>query len=695
MNAWERFRFFLTGKAVLGTKVLPWQKNQPQYLQENYYDMARGGYQKNELVYACINEISRAVPEAPLRIYDAEYNELPDHPLRRLIERPNPFLTEFELWELTLMYMYLSGNAYWEKVRSRSGQVVELYPLRPDRVQIVPDDNKYISGYIYEIGGQKYPIDVDDIIHFKFNNPLDDFLGQSPLRAALRQVSVDNEATDYAKSLLENSAIPGVVITTQTTLDDEVTERLKKKWMQKFGKKKRGEPAFLQEGMDIKTVGMTMTDLAFPDLRSISETRICAVFQVPPILVGANTGLQRSTFANYEEARKSFWQETISPLLSRLAQVANRSLMTEFEKDSKNRAYFDTSDVSALQSIHNERWTRVDKAAVSGWITVNEARTEVGFAPVTSGDVFLRNFNTVPVPEGEPKDKEHMADEPEPPPEEEIKSSKVTPLVQKKKSIEDELQVISRAFKRIEFAETLYSEMLAIAEKEMRLQRQDFMRRFNSRTKIMEPQTMEELIAELKVLRQIWNTRLQEEAEPTLEKLIENAIEESKEKSDESAVAELTTVAAVAFIKEYAFTFADRVSETSEKLITDSLVKGQLEGLTIAEQRDKLLGMFSDWTNRAVRIARTEIVRASNAGAAFTYRVSGIQEMRWKASKDACPFCASLDGQVVATSGGNFLKTGDSLTVETDAGPKNFTNNYGNVGFPPLHPNCRCVVLPF
>ncbi|WP_206341757.1 phage portal protein [Streptomyces ureilyticus] len=65
--------------------------------------------------------------------------------------------------------------------------------------------------------------------------------------------------------------------------------------------------------MDVKVLGLNLDQLRFPDLRTISETRICAGFGVPPVLVGAKAGLDRSTFANYAEARRSFWEETIMP----------------------------------------------------------------------------------------------------------------------------------------------------------------------------------------------------------------------------------------------------------------------------------------------------------------------------------------------------------------------------------------------
>src|SRR5258708_12531177 len=69
--------------------------------------------------------------------------------------------------------------------------------------------------------------------------------------------------------------------------------------------------------MDVQSLGMSLRDLEFPDLRAFSESRICAALQVPPILVGAKVGLDRSTFTNYAEARKQLWEEGIFSLQRR------------------------------------------------------------------------------------------------------------------------------------------------------------------------------------------------------------------------------------------------------------------------------------------------------------------------------------------------------------------------------------------
>ena len=417
MGIYDRLKFAFTGRLPnrnqyeeksVGQMVLPWQQGQPQYMPHSYESYALNAYSKNELVFACINEKATSLPEATLRAYrrtkDGE-EEIPDHPLRQLMQKPNPFMTEFELMEMTVTYLDIAGNAFWEKGRSAAGRVVEIWPLRPDRVRIVPDNVKYISQYVYEIGGIWYPLDPDDVIHFKYFHPTDYFFGMSPLKAISRAVGTDNEATDFVQSMLQNNATPATVVTTQTAIDEALSTRLSRIWKKKFGGKNRGEPAILQAGMDVKSIGMNLRDLEFPDLRTVSETRICSGFGVPPILVGANAGLQRSTFSNYKEARESFWEETLSPLMVRLGGRVNLGMMPEYGSDSNVYCRFDTTNVRALQENENDKWSRATAAKKDGIITKNEARSVLGYKPVPDGDKFTEDEKPDPDQEEQNKNK--------------------------------------------------------------------------------------------------------------------------------------------------------------------------------------------------------------------------------------------------------------------------------------------------
>lgn len=366
----------------------------PEFPASTFLSHVGEGFDKSELVFRCVNEAASSLPEATLRVYDAlgrKGEPLQDHPLRRLLANPNPVLTEFELFEVASQHLDLAGIAVWEIVRDRVGRVVELWPLRPDKVRMHRNGRKISYGYV--VGSSVVPVEA---VCFRLPNPVDPLVGAPPMRAALRATAVDNEATSFVKSLLGNSAIPGVVVTMgelETVLDEEVTNRLTEKWMAKLGGKRRGRPVFLQTGMDVKQLGLNLKDLEFPDLRAVAETRICMAFETPPMLVGAKAGLDRATFNNMAEARKAFWQQKIKPRQRRMRDTIAAHLLPLVDPPGQGKRRvslrWDTSEVDALKESEEARWTRATEGFRAGGMTVNDWRAEVGLPDVPGGDVFL------------------------------------------------------------------------------------------------------------------------------------------------------------------------------------------------------------------------------------------------------------------------------------------------------------------
>jgi HK97 family phage portal protein len=380
------------------------------YPDASYSSSASNGYGRNELVYACIRERAENLPQSVLRVYPSEHGEaLDSHRLRKLIEQPNPVTNEFEFWELCVTYLDLAGNCYWLIVRARDGLPAELWPVRPDLVRIFPTRNPRVWNYGYvldpstaprSIAEEIVPVARQDIIHVKYPNPLDAYFGQPPLRPAARAVSLDNAATDFVDTLLRNYAVPGVVITTVEEVTQGAADRLKSRWRAAFSGTRKGEPAVLQKGMDVKPLGMNLRDLEFPDLRAISESRICAALDVPPILVGAKVGLDRSTFTNYREARAQLWEEAIFSLQRRFRDPVQTRLVPEFSGVGRQRVFtrWDNSDVIALQEAESARWERATNALARGGITINDFRRTVELDPVPGGDCFLMPAGVVPQP---------------------------------------------------------------------------------------------------------------------------------------------------------------------------------------------------------------------------------------------------------------------------------------------------------
>lgn len=370
----------------------------PVYPVPGFLSYANHGFGRNELVYACIMEKATSMPEAHLRVYgpDGMGDPLENHPLRMLLANPNPVVSEFELFELSVTHLDLAGMAAWEIVSDRSGRPAQIWPLRPDLIRFVVQPDGTVK-YWYDIGHGMVPL--GPVVLFKYPNPVDMYVGQPPLRPAVRAVALDNEATDFVTGLLQNRAVPGTVVTTQQEIDDATVKRLRARWNESFGGSRRGDVAFMQAGMDVKVLGLNLDQLEFPDLRSIDESRICMTLGVPPVLVGAKVGLDRSTFTNYGEARRSLWEETIMPLQRRFKDAIVRDLLPLVQPGPRPRrtsVRWDTSQVLALRDSETEIWTRATNALRAGAITVNMFLRMVSLPEQPGADVFLRPAGVIP-----------------------------------------------------------------------------------------------------------------------------------------------------------------------------------------------------------------------------------------------------------------------------------------------------------
>lgn len=371
--------------------------NSPIFPTGDYFSIAQQAFMRNELIAFGVGLIMSGVAKAPLRVYDRDENELNDHPLRELMRKPNPFMGETALMELTVMHHFLSGNAFWVKVRAANGRdVVELWPLRPDRMRIIPDKDTYIKGYIYEIAGTQYPLDTADVLHFKKPHPLYDYWGFSPLIPAMRRVAIDNEAADFLKVTLQNYGVPPLFITAQQVVSPDDAKRVHAQLDQRWAGRNRGKPQVLQQGMDVKTVGQSLADMVLPDLDEMSQRRVLMAIYVPPVLAG-----QEATFANYSEARQFMYQNAVMPLQSRIDDVVERDLLTpDFDPAGQLSAHFDVSEVPELEPVRSARRKDAIAAGAAGVIMLNEVRKVLGEEAAPDGDVYLRPISVVAVPAG-------------------------------------------------------------------------------------------------------------------------------------------------------------------------------------------------------------------------------------------------------------------------------------------------------
>jgi HK97 family phage portal protein len=182
----------------------------PVWTPRDYECLAREGFAKNPVAYRCVRMIAEAAASAPLVVFH-EGRRASDHPLARLLSRPNPEQGGPDLMEAFFGSLQVAGNAYLEA--SGLETPGELYALRPDRMKVVPGRQGWPEAYDYSVGGRSVRIarDADGwlpVLHLKLFHPADDYYGFSPLEAAAFAIDVHNASGAWNKALLDNAARP-------------------------------------------------------------------------------------------------------------------------------------------------------------------------------------------------------------------------------------------------------------------------------------------------------------------------------------------------------------------------------------------------------------------------------------------------------------------------------------------------------
>lgn len=394
----------LSQKVAAGAAIQTWQAGTPQYPQYSYERFARDGYGRNELVYACIEELASSASEPRLAAYrdiQPDPERVPSHSSLDLLNHPNQWMSRYAFMAAIVLYRSLAGNVFIEKVRSQAGKVVELWLLRPDRIRIIPDLQKHIRGYLYEIGAQKFTIDAADIIHIKTNNPLDDFYGMPPLLAAAQRVDVDNFMRQFVASFFSNAGVPAGLLNIKKTLEADDRMVLDAQYRSQFGGSSGWHGLMVLDGTEAEftPLGMPVGErgLAMPSLDEISEARIPMVFGVPLELIGARLGMVHGNRSTTKEARASFWDETLTPLYTEISEAITLGLRDDFP--DVDYWEFDYSKVKALAEDEDAKHKRIREDLAAGLITLEEAREALGHEPnPKKGDTFMLASTVVPWP---------------------------------------------------------------------------------------------------------------------------------------------------------------------------------------------------------------------------------------------------------------------------------------------------------
>ncbi len=355
----------------------------PAWTPRDAVSLTRVGYGGNVVGFRCVRMIAEAAAATPLRFSEGGA-ALAEHPLLALLDRPSPGQDGAALLEALYGHLLLAGNAYVEAAGAEDGVApAELHILRPDRVRVIPGRDGWPEGYEYRVGAKAHVFDMTGpcppLLHLRAFHPLDDHYGMSPLEAAAVSVDIHNAAAKWTKALLDNAARPsGAVIYKGVDGHGAMTDEQYKRLVEELetnhqGARNAGRPMLLEGGLDWKPMGYSPSEMEFLETKNAAAREIALAFGVPPMLLGLPGD---NTYANYQEANRAFYRQTVAPLVRRTA--AALSAWLGWRWGGAVRVEADPDRTPAFAAERDAQWMRISAAT---FLDDDEKRSLLGLAP--------------------------------------------------------------------------------------------------------------------------------------------------------------------------------------------------------------------------------------------------------------------------------------------------------------------------
>ena len=333
---------------------------------------------------------AQALPQVMRKVDSQQAEPLDTHPVLGVIAEPMPGTVGSLVWGWVLQDYKLFGNAYLRKVRtSRSGVPIGLQYLPQDMVRPVGNGINPLTHYVYTTDGRSFDIAIEDMVHIRYGrDPSDIRLGRSPVQAVLREIATDNVASSAAYGLLNNGAMPSLIVgpdakDQSVDLSPDDARQVKRQLREDLTGDGAGGIVVMMGPYKMDRVSLTPSELALDSVRRVPEERICSAMGLNPMVLGLGSGLERSTYSNFERAQQAAWEDGMVPLLRAISDALTVSLLPDYSESAEGDfIQFDVSNVRALADDLQAEADRAEKLYKAGIIDRAEAKRIAGLEAV-------------------------------------------------------------------------------------------------------------------------------------------------------------------------------------------------------------------------------------------------------------------------------------------------------------------------
>lgn len=280
--------------------------------------------QRIATVFACVNIKANALAVMGIKTYQrTDKGKVEDYEskLYNLLRyEPNSDLTASLYKKMISQDIDLRGNHYSQIIRNGMNEVVALYPLVADKMEVQFNAN---GKRTYKYDG-KY-IRTNRVLHIYDVPDAQGLKGLSKIEYAKQTLEFANNASKHGNKIFKNGSTPSGAFETLETLSDEAYKRLQENIVDKYtGIDNSGKPLLLEGGLTFKPLALKNSDAEWLESRRFNREEIAAIFGVPTSMINDATA---TAYGNLEQKYLEFYSGTIFPLTTIIEEQLRQSLV--------------------------------------------------------------------------------------------------------------------------------------------------------------------------------------------------------------------------------------------------------------------------------------------------------------------------------------------------------------------------------
>lgn len=619
---------------------------------------------------------------------DIQYNEITTHPLLDALDRFNEFTDASSGFYTTEAHKLLSGDAFWWL--SGSGPNVSgIYLLPPDKVELklgkVEGTQRIVDAFVYKDTVRGEPIEVeypaDEVIHFKSPNPKNPYRGLGKVEVAAETIDTDSLAIEANKKLFTRGLISQFILTSPNKLTNDQLKQLHAEFQSTYGGVQNAfKVPILGSDLKPQTVQQTNKDMEFIAQQEWNRDKITSIWGNNKSVIGVTDDVNR---ANAEESNVQWKRTTIRSEMKAICDTLNEFFVPR---------YGTNLILGFCDPVPEDDEEDVDEVKLlvdMNIITQNEARERLGIDPLKDLDADALRKQSTPLMPQVPAPLKH---------------------VNRSKFLRK-----SGLYKALAAQQAMYEAARPVAERIIKDRRTPTVKKIHQTFTDKDVWAYyQKQMGLVDTLEKIFEHKVERFIDGLVERALSNVpteVSDMQQKAllnEEDEIVQATldftpimNEVAIAsgnialdlinndkpyiptnirgIIEQRVKLFATSMVTTDKDKLIDIIANGVKEGQSIPEIRTAIKDTFDSYSKmQAERITRTEVLRTSNIAAVDAWGQSGdVDGKQWLIAPGADEECAQYDGKIIPLDGSFFSSE----------------NEFEN-GDPPIHPNCKCTLLP-